>query len=246
MSDDDARNLVQQGKLWVGLPPSTGSSASARVGIGKRPWPLPCAARCWETDVDAAVGLGAGADAAILRRKRDVVSRAVARARAERGDALARPRGGPRGAGGPEIALLAGVTLGSRPAACRCCSTAGDLGRRAARVPARAGGPGRLVAGHRSRERAHAVVLVDLGLEPLLDLRLRAGEGVGACLAAQLLLSGCRSGVTRVGSVIGRRPRRVLVLGGARSGSRTSPSGCSAPREPPTTGLRPAPRIRSE
>jgi nicotinate-nucleotide--dimethylbenzimidazole phosphoribosyltransferase len=46
-----------------------------------------------------------------------------------------------------------------------------------------------LVAGHRSRERAHAAVLTELGLEPLLDLRLRAGEGVGACLAAQLLLT---------------------------------------------------------
>ena len=32
--------------------------------------------------------------------------------------------------------------------------------------------------------------LARLGLEPLLDLRLRAGEGVGACLGAQLLLSG--------------------------------------------------------
>jgi nicotinate-nucleotide--dimethylbenzimidazole phosphoribosyltransferase len=46
-----------------------------------------------------------------------------------------------------------------------------------------------LVAGHRSRERAHGAVLTELGLEPLLDLRLRAGEGIGACLAAQLLLT---------------------------------------------------------
>jgi len=33
-------------------------------------------------------------------------------------------------------------------------------------------------------------VLTELGLEPLLDLRLRAGEGVGASLAAQHLLTG--------------------------------------------------------
>jgi len=49
-----------------------------------------------------------------------------------------------------------------------------------------------LIAGQRSRERAHRAVLTELGLEPLLDLRIRAGEGVGACLAAQLLLSGLR------------------------------------------------------
>jgi nicotinate-nucleotide--dimethylbenzimidazole phosphoribosyltransferase len=47
-----------------------------------------------------------------------------------------------------------------------------------------------LVAGQRSRERAHKAVLIELGLEPLLDLRLRSGEGVGACLAAQMLLTG--------------------------------------------------------
>jgi nicotinate-nucleotide--dimethylbenzimidazole phosphoribosyltransferase len=47
-----------------------------------------------------------------------------------------------------------------------------------------------LVAGQRSREPAHAAILGELGLEPLLQLRLRAGEGVGACPAAQLLLTG--------------------------------------------------------
>jgi nicotinate-nucleotide--dimethylbenzimidazole phosphoribosyltransferase len=44
-----------------------------------------------------------------------------------------------------------------------------------------------LVAGQRSREAAHPVVLQALGLEPLLDLRLRTGEGVGASLAVGLL-----------------------------------------------------------
>ena len=50
-----------------------------------------------------------------------------------------------------------------------------------------------LVAGQRSRELAHAAVLDELGLEPLLQLRLRSGEGVGACLAAQLLLTALRA-----------------------------------------------------
>jgi len=35
-------------------------------------------------------------------------------------------------------------------------------------------------------------VLEHLGLEPLLDLRLRAGEGVGAALATGMLLSALR------------------------------------------------------
>ena len=44
-----------------------------------------------------------------------------------------------------------------------------------------------LVAGQCSREPAHRAVLDELGLEPLLDLRIRSGEGVGAALAVGLL-----------------------------------------------------------
>lgn len=44
-----------------------------------------------------------------------------------------------------------------------------------------------LIAGHRSAEPAHERVLVELGLEPLLDLRLRLGEGSGAALAVPLI-----------------------------------------------------------
>ncbi len=44
-----------------------------------------------------------------------------------------------------------------------------------------------LVAAHRSAEPAHARVLAELGLEPLLDLRLRLGEGSGAALALPLI-----------------------------------------------------------
>jgi nicotinate-nucleotide--dimethylbenzimidazole phosphoribosyltransferase len=40
-----------------------------------------------------------------------------------------------------------------------------------------------LLAGHRSAEPGHQLVLAELGLEPLLDLRLRLGEASGAVLA---------------------------------------------------------------
>jgi nicotinate-nucleotide--dimethylbenzimidazole phosphoribosyltransferase len=57
-------------------------------------------------------------------------------------------------------------------------------------VEAEPGVASRLVAAQRSREAGHQVVLRALGLEPLLDLRLRAGEGVGAAMAVGLLRSG--------------------------------------------------------
>jgi nicotinate-nucleotide--dimethylbenzimidazole phosphoribosyltransferase len=60
-----------------------------------------------------------------------------------------------------------------------------------------------LVAGQRSREKAHALVLRELGLEPLLDLRIRAGEGVGAALATGLVKGALalRTGVARTSAV---------------------------------------------
>ena len=44
-----------------------------------------------------------------------------------------------------------------------------------------------LFASHRSAEPVHSTLLSDLGLEPLLDLRLRLGEGSGAALALPLI-----------------------------------------------------------
>jgi NaMN:DMB phosphoribosyltransferase len=93
--------------------------------------------------------------------------------------------------GGGEFAVLTGVVLGVAEAggvivldglATSVCALA------AVRLePAVAA---HLVAGQRSRERAHALVLTELGLEPILDLRIRAGEGVGAALAAGVLKDG--------------------------------------------------------
>ena len=48
------------------------------------------------------------------------------------------------------------------------------------------------------------MMLRTLGLEPLLDLRLRAGEGVGASMAASMLLTGLR--VRRDAGRVAARP----------------------------------------
>ncbi|MGH9279484.1 MAG: nicotinate-nucleotide--dimethylbenzimidazole phosphoribosyltransferase, partial [Acidimicrobiales bacterium] len=42
-------------------------------------------------------------------------------------------------------------------------------------------------AGHRSVEPGASVALAHLGLDPLLDLGMRLGEGSGACLALPVL-----------------------------------------------------------
>jgi nicotinate-nucleotide--dimethylbenzimidazole phosphoribosyltransferase len=44
-----------------------------------------------------------------------------------------------------------------------------------------------MIATHRSAEPGHDLLLTELGLEPLLDLRLRLGEASGALLALPLI-----------------------------------------------------------
>ncbi len=90
--------------------------------------------------------------------------------------------------GGFEIALLAGVTLGA--AECRAIVVLDGFITSAAALVATRLEPavtGYLVASHLSPEPGHALVLDDLGLDPLLDLGLRLGEGSGAALALPLL-----------------------------------------------------------
>jgi len=48
------------------------------------------------------------------------------------------------------------------------------------------------IASHRSRELGHALVLRELGLQPLLDLDLRLGEASGAALALPLIEAAAR------------------------------------------------------
>jgi nicotinate-nucleotide--dimethylbenzimidazole phosphoribosyltransferase len=49
-----------------------------------------------------------------------------------------------------------------------------------------------LIAGHRSVERGHHVILDTLHLAPLLDLDLRLGEGSGAAIAMSLCITACK------------------------------------------------------
>lgn len=134
------------------------------------------------------VGLGAGGDSETIERKVQTVYDACVRARASYGAATREPRTALATLGGGELAVLTGVIVGvaQRGGAivldgfattvCALCAVRLE--------PATST---HLVAGQRSRERGHRAVLEELGLEPLLDLQLRSGEGVGAVLATQLI-----------------------------------------------------------
>jgi nicotinate-nucleotide--dimethylbenzimidazole phosphoribosyltransferase len=90
--------------------------------------------------------------------------------------------------GGFEHGVLAGVVLGAaagRAVVLLDGFIPGAAALLAVRLsPAAAG---YLVAAHRSPEPGHRLILNELGLEPLLDLELRLGEGSGAALALPLV-----------------------------------------------------------
>jgi nicotinate-nucleotide--dimethylbenzimidazole phosphoribosyltransferase len=192
MTTADTDRLVDGGRRLGAELADSGLVALGEVGIGNTTVAAALAAGLLDADPAAFVGLGAGADAAILERKRDVAGAAVARARSALGPAPD-PLAVVAELGGPELAVLAGVVLGAAEA--QAVVVVDGFATSVAALVAVLLHPGAqacLVAGQRSRERGHLLVLQHLGCEPLLDLRIRAGEGAGAALAAGLLLDAVR------------------------------------------------------
>ncbi|MHA6781541.1 nicotinate-nucleotide--dimethylbenzimidazole phosphoribosyltransferase [Pseudonocardia saturnea] len=141
---------------------------------------------CAFTDADPgqATGRGTGIDDATLVHKTAVVRAALERHRPDAGD----PIGVLAAFGGLEHAAIAGLVLGA--AARRIPVLLDGVNAGAAALVAAALAPvsiGFCVAGHRSAEPGHRLALDRLGLDPLLDLGLRLGEGTGAVLALPLL-----------------------------------------------------------
>jgi nicotinate-nucleotide--dimethylbenzimidazole phosphoribosyltransferase len=132
----------------------------------------------------AVSGRGTGLDAQGLERKREAITAGLRANPLNRHDPLEILRC----LGGHEFTALVGAMVAAA-AARRIILLDGLAVGVAALVACRLQPAIRdyLVAGHRSAEPAHAHVLTELGLEPLLDLRVRLGEGSGAALAVPLI-----------------------------------------------------------
>jgi nicotinate-nucleotide--dimethylbenzimidazole phosphoribosyltransferase len=170
-----AHDLVGEGAGIVAL---------GEMGIANTTAASALTAALLRVDPDGVCGRGTGLDDAGVERKRAVVRRMLEANCVSPYD----PLGALAGVGGLEIAALAGVVLG-----CARRRTPvlvdGFISAAAALAAVCLEGrcAGTLIASHRSPEPGHRLILHALGLEPLLDLDMRLGEGSGAALALPLV-----------------------------------------------------------
>jgi nicotinate-nucleotide--dimethylbenzimidazole phosphoribosyltransferase len=163
---DAARRVEMIGLGEMGIGNTTAASAITAALTG-----LPAS---------AVTGRGTGANEEMLRRKIAVIDETLRQRRPDGAnglDVLSK-------VGGLEIAGLVGVVLAGA-ASRKVVVTDGFIATAAAAIAVRVAPASRdyLFAAHRSSEPGHVALLDLIGQEPLLDLRMRLGEGTGAALA---------------------------------------------------------------
>jgi nicotinate-nucleotide--dimethylbenzimidazole phosphoribosyltransferase len=160
-----------------------GLIAVGDMGIGNTTAASAITAVLTQTPIDLVTGHGSGIDQGRLERKIAVIARALQVNRPNANDpldVLAK-------VGGFEIGGLAGIMLGA--AANKVPIILDGFITGASALIAAGLCPhlrDYLVAGHRSVEAGHSVILRHLNLLPLLELDMRLGEGTGAVLAFHL------------------------------------------------------------
>jgi nicotinate-nucleotide--dimethylbenzimidazole phosphoribosyltransferase len=172
-----ARELAGDGVGLVGI---------GEMGIANSTSAAALSAALLDVDPALTVGPGTGLDRAGVARKIEVVRRALAANAEASGSALHALAA----LGGFEIAVLTGIVLGcaaERVPVLLDGYITGAAALVASRLEPNAGAA--MIASHRSTEPGHRLVLHALGLEPLLDLELRLGEGTGAALAVPIVQS---------------------------------------------------------
>lgn len=191
MSRRDAEKALQVGFEQAARRMENGAEilGTGDMGIGNTTPSAAIGAVITGATLDEMVGRGTGVDDAGLAHKRDIVRRGIEAntPQPEDGlDVLAK-------VGGFEIGGIAGTIL------------AGAFHRRAVVVDGFISTAGALIAhtlcptvkdylfaGHCSEEAGHRLMLKHLGLEPILDLGMRLGEGTGAALAMGVMDSAVR------------------------------------------------------
>lgn len=163
--------------------------ATGDMGIGNTTPSAAIACLVTRRSANEIVGRGTGVDNEGLRRKITAVENALKVNRPDPQDGLDILSK----VGGFEIGGLAGAILGAA-ANRRPVVIDGFISTAAAIVAATLAPQVRdyLIAAHCSQELGHRLMMDWLGLQPLLDMHMRLGEGTGAALAMSLVEASCK------------------------------------------------------
>jgi nicotinate-nucleotide--dimethylbenzimidazole phosphoribosyltransferase len=190
MSEEEVSEALRIGYQLGSEAAAVGRSilAIGEMGIGNTT--AASAVTCALTGASAtlATGRGTGVEPAAFANKVRVVEAAVAKHC--RSASTAEPWEILRCVGGLEIAAMAGMVLAATRH--RLVVVLDGFISTAAAALAAAMAPGALgylIAGHRSEEPGHKLLLDHLQLTPVLSLGMRLGEGTGAVLAMPLIES---------------------------------------------------------
>jgi nicotinate-nucleotide--dimethylbenzimidazole phosphoribosyltransferase len=186
LTADEATAAVEAGRRIADEEVDSGADLliAGDMGIGNTTAATTLIAALTDSEPVAVVGRGSGVDDAGWARKTAAVRDALYRARTVTAD----PVGLLRVCGGADLAAIAGFL--AQAAARRTPVLLDGVVVTAAALVADRLAPGARQwwqAGHRSTEPAHAVALQRLGLEPIVDMRMRLGEGTGAMIALPIV-----------------------------------------------------------
>src|ERR1700758_510754 len=183
---DEARAAVEAGKLIADEEVDAGADLliAGDMGIGNTTAAATLVAAITGTEPVAVVGRGTGIDDEGWMRKTTAVRNAMYRAGHHADDPLALLRT----CGGADLAAMAGFC--AQAAVRRTPLLLDGVVVTAAALVADRLAPGARQwwqAGHRSTEPGHELALTALELDPILDLRMRLGEGTGALVALPIV-----------------------------------------------------------
>ncbi|MDQ1318979.1 MAG: nicotinate-nucleotide--dimethylbenzimidazole phosphoribosyltransferase [Actinomycetota bacterium] len=186
MTREEAAAAVEAGRLIADEEIDSGADLliAGDMGIGNTTAATTLVAAVTGLEPVAVVGRGTGIDDAGWSRKTAAVRDALYRARPVRSDPVALLAT----CAGADLAAMAGFC--AQAAVRRTPVLLDGLVVTAAALIAERLAPGARKwwqAGHRSPEPAHTPALAELGLEPVIDLGLRLGEGTGAAVALPVL-----------------------------------------------------------
>ena len=186
MSNEECQKAMNNGmNITLSLPGN--ALLIGEMGIGNSSAAAMLLSRLTDNDIGSCTGSGTGMFGDDLKTKTVILEKVLKKHKdaKEPLDALA-------AFGGLEIATLAGAVIQAASER-RVIVVDGFIASSAVLVASKIE-PTVLdycIFSHRSDEQGHSLMLRGMGADPLLDLKLRLGEGSGAALAWPLLMSAC-------------------------------------------------------